>query len=190
MVDFIQDIAEETNLLSLNASIEAARAGEAGRGFAIVANQIGSLAQNSKNAVNDISELTTEISRLVGQTVSETKDSVLAIQTGSDIVAQTEISFRSIFDAINHTDTAVRTMIEKVEEVNMIAASLAGITQEQSASSEEILASVENMRENAEGVAQNSRTVASDAENLEENAVRLKGQIGRFQINEGASDKS
>lgn len=190
MVDFIQDIAEETNLLSLNASIEAARAGEAGRGFAIVANQIGSLAQNSKNAVNDISELTTEISKLVGQTVSETKDSVLAIQTGSDIVAQTEISFRSIFGAINHTNTAVRTMIEKVEEVNMIAASLAGITQEQSASSEEILASVENMRENAEGVAQNSRTVASDAENLEENAVRLKGQISRFKINEGAADKS
>lgn len=183
MVDFIREIAEETNLLSLNASIEAARAGEAGRGFSIVANQIGKLALNSKNAVEEISGLTTQISALVLQTAEETKDSVLAINAGSNTVAQTEAAFRSIYDAVNETDLVVRTMIQKVDEVNDIAVSLAGITEEQSASSEEILASVETMGENAQEVSNNSRTVANDANSLQANAARLKKQLHLFKIN-------
>lgn len=182
MVDFIRDIAEETNLLSLNASIEAARAGDTGRGFAIVANQIGKLALNSKNAVDDISNLTTQISALVSQTAQETKDSVATINEGSDTVARTESVFRSIYEAVNETDLAVRTMIEKVDEVTVIAASLAGITQEQSAASEEILASVETMQENAHEVSESSKTVADDADSLQLNASRLKEQLDLFKI--------
>lgn len=182
MVDFIRDIAEETNLLSLNASIEAARAGEAGRGFAIVADQIGKLALNSKNAVEDISSLTAQISGLVDTNVKETMESVSAIQTGSDVVDQAAAAFRSIYDAVNNTDSAVRTMIEKVEEVNMIATTLAGITEEQSAASEEILATVETMRQNAEDVAGNSKTVASDAQNLQSNAALLREHLDKFTV--------
>lgn len=182
MVDFIRDIADETNLLSLNASIEAARAGEAGRGFAIVAGQIGKLALNSKSAAEEISGLTTQINSLALESAGETRDSIIAINAGSRMVAQTETAFRNIYDVVNETDQAVRTMIRKVEEVNEIAVSLAGITQEQSASSEEILASVESMRENAGEVSDNSRTVANDAVSLQTNASRLKEQLELFRI--------
>lgn len=182
MVDFIRDIADETNLLSLNASIEAARAGDAGRGFAIVASQIGKLALNSKSAVEEISGLTTQINSLALESAGETRDSIIAINAGSRMVTQTETAFRSIYDVVNETDQAVRTMIRKVEEVNEIAVSLAGITQEQSASSEEILASVESMRENAGEVSSNSRTVANDAVSLQGNASRLKEQLELFRI--------
>lgn len=182
MVDFIRNIADETNLLSLNASIEAARAGEAGRGFAIVASQIGKLALNSKSAVEEISGLTTQINSLALESAGETRDSIIAINAGSRMVEQTEKAFRSIYDVVNETNQAVRTMIRKVEEVNEIAVSLAGITQEQSASSEEILASVESMRENAGEVSGNSRIVADDAANLQANASRLKEQLALFRI--------
>ena len=76
IINLIGDIADETNLLSLNASIEAARAGEAGRGFAVVASEIGSLAKNSTESVGHITQLITEINKLVEDAVSQAGDSV------------------------------------------------------------------------------------------------------------------
>ena len=76
IIKLIGDIADETNLLSLNASIEAARAGEAGRGFAVVASEIGSLAKNSTESVGHITQLITEINKLVEDAVSQAGDSV------------------------------------------------------------------------------------------------------------------
>ena len=76
IIKLIGDIADETNLLSLNASIEAARAGEAGRGFAVVASEIGSLAKNSTESVGHITQLITEINKLVEEAVSQAVDSV------------------------------------------------------------------------------------------------------------------
>ena len=69
IIQLIGDIADETNLLSLNASIEAARAGEAGRGFAVVAAETGTLAKNSADSVAHITELITEINNLVEDAV-------------------------------------------------------------------------------------------------------------------------
>lgn len=71
IIKLIGDIADETNLLSLNASIEAARAGEAGRGFAVVAAEIGTLAKNSADSVAHITELITEINNLVEDAVRQ-----------------------------------------------------------------------------------------------------------------------
>ena len=71
IIKLIGDIADETNLLSLNASIEAARAGEAGRGFAVVATEIGTLAKNSADSVAHITELITEINNLVEDAVRQ-----------------------------------------------------------------------------------------------------------------------
>ena len=182
IVDLIREIAEETNLLALNASIEAARAGEAGRGFAVVADQIGKLASNSSTAVDDIAALTQEISGLVGQTVNETKESAVSIQNSSEIIDETGTSFHVIYDTIHKTDEAVTQMISKVEEANSIAVNVASITEEQSAASEEILATTETMQENAEKVKENSTVISSDSAVLKESAAKLKEHMDIFKI--------
>lgn len=182
IVDLIRDIAEETNLLSLNASIEAARAGEAGRGFAVVAGQIGKLAGNSKQSVEDIYNLTQGIRSLVENTVKETRDSAAAIKSSSDIVNKTERTFNTIYNSVSNTDKSVTEIIDKIMQVNDIATNVAGITEEQSASSEEILATTEDMRQNAENVYKDSQTVASNSETLKESASALETHLKFFKL--------
>lgn len=182
IVELIRDIAEETNLLSLNASIEAARAGEAGRGFAVVADQIGKLASTSKEAVDDIAALTKEISSQVGQTVAETKNSASAIKESTVLVNETGESFGIIFETISKTDTAVSEMIAKVKQVNDIATTVAGITEEQSASSQEILATTENIQSNAEEVFEHSKHVAADSTVLSETSDDLEKHMEKFKL--------
>lgn len=182
IVDLIREIAEETNLLSLNASIEAARAGEAGRGFAVVADQIGKLAGTSRNAVDDIAALTSEISSIVKQTVHETKESSSVIKESAIVVERTGKTFEDIYKSIDITKNAIEIMVNKVHEVSDIAMNVAGITQEQSASSEEILAATETMLENAVKVNENSKIVAHDAKELKESANHMKGQMDKFTV--------
>lgn len=182
IVDLIRDIAEETNLLSLNASIEAARAGEVGRGFAVVASQIGKLASTSKEAVDNIAQLTGEISGIVRQTVLETKESAEVIRESSAVVDETGKTFNQIYESVTKTNEAVTVMVEKVSEVNEIAQTVAGITEQQSAASEEILATTETMRENAENVSDHSKVMAKDAVDLKENAELLEEHMRKFTI--------
>lgn len=182
IVELIREIAEETNLLSLNASIEAAGAGEAGRGFAVVATQIGKLAGTSKNAVNDIAALTDEISGIVKKTVQETKESAGVIKESAAVVESTEKTFRNICSSIGITQEAIEIMVNKVREVNDIAVNVAGITQEQSAASQEISATAETMADNALKVNENSKTVADSAKQLKENAGEMKEEMERFTV--------
>lgn len=182
IVTLIGDIAEETNLLSLNASIEAARAGESGRGFSVVADQIGILAMTSKNAVKEIADLTNNISELVEQTVIGTKENVLAMKDSTTIVNEAGETFERIFHHISSTEIEVSGMVEKVEQVNDIASGLAGITQEQSAGSEEILASTETLKENASLVSKSSQSVANDSIILEKYAKELEKHMEQFTL--------
>lgn len=182
IVELIRNIAEETNLLSLNASIEAARAGEAGKGFAVVASQIGKLAQTSKEAVDNIAGLTQDISSLVEETVKETKDSSASIKSSRDIIDTAGTTFSLIYKIVTETDTAVAEMVEMVHQVNDIAGNVAGITEEQSAASQEILATTESMNETAKEVFQNSKAVAQDAGSLKDNADLLESHMNQFTL--------
>lgn len=182
IVELIHDIAEETNLLSLNATIEAARAGEAGKGFAVVADQIGKLAQTSKSAVENIAKLTENISEQVVRTVRETKESAEAIKESTVIVDETGANFDKIFGVISQTGQTVAEMVERVNRVNDIAVSVAGITEEQSASSQEILANTETMKENARIVNESSIKVAKEAEFSGDSAKQLRKNMSRFNV--------
>ncbi|MCI5919626.1 MAG: methyl-accepting chemotaxis protein [Roseburia sp.] len=181
----ISGIAEETNLLSLNASIEAARAGEAGKGFAVVATEIGQLAQNSANSVHSIENLISEINELVKDAVRQADDSVSNINSSSELVGDALKTFDLIFDNIDVVSNLVKQMIEKVEKVDGVASSVAAISEEQAASSEEILATSDTMVEQANSITDNSQAVAHDAEELTESAKELAKQVEMFQIEKG-----
>jgi len=182
IVALIGEIADETNLLSLNASIEAARAGGMGRGFAVVAAQIGQLAQNSADSVGNITKLIDEIRELVNNAVNQAGTSSKNIDESSKLIYTALETFDIIYGNIEETNEMIAHMINKVGEVDEVATTVAAISQEQAASSDEILATSENMVMQANSISDNSRKVADDSKVLAETAERLSEQVNTFKI--------
>ena len=161
----IGNIADQTDLLSLNASIEAARAGEAGR---------------------NIENLIGEINVLVGDTIRQTGESVKNINNSSTLVGNALRTFDTIFNNIEQVNGLVQGMIKKVEQVDDVATNVAAISQEQAASSEEILATSETMVEQADHITRSSERVSDGARELTASAEELYGQIARFRTEKEA----
>lgn len=182
IIKLIGDIAEETNLLSLNASIEAARAGEAGRGFAVVASQIGVLAKNSADSVAHITSLINEINGLVDDAVKQAGNSASDIESSADLIHTAVDTFDQIFQNIQETSHLIEDVVEKINQVDQVATNVAAISEEQAASSDEILATSESMLQQAKSISKNSEQVEAEAGNLAESADQLADQVKQFQI--------
>lgn len=182
IIKLIGDIAEETNLLSLNASIEAARAGEAGRGFAVVASQIGVLAKNSADSVAHITSLINEINGLVDDAVKQAGSSASDIESSADLIHTAVDTFDQIFQNIQETSHLIGGVVEKINQVDQVATNVAAISEEQAASSDEILATSESMLQQAKSISKNSEQVEAEAGNLAESADQLADQVKQFQI--------
>lgn len=182
IIKLIGDIAEETNLLSLNASIEAARAGEAGRGFAVVASQIGVLAKNSADSVAHITSLINEINGLVDDAVKQAGSSASDIESSADLIHIAVDTFDQIFQNIQETSHLIEGVVEKINQVDQVATNVAAISEEQAASSDEILATSESILQQAKSISKNSEQVEAEAGNLAESADQLADQVKQFQI--------
>lgn len=182
IIKLIGDIAEETNLLSLNASIEAARAGEAGRGFAVVASQIGVLAKNSADSVAHITSLINEINGLVDDAVKQVGNSASDIESSADLIHTAVDTFDQIFQNIQETSHLIEDVVEKINQVDQVATNVAAISEEQAASSDEILTTSESMLQQAKSISKNSEQVEEEAGNLAESADQLADQVKQFQI--------
>ena len=182
MVDLIVDVAEETNLLSLNASIEAARAGEAGRGFSVVAEQIGKLAENSSAAADEISKLTGEIQNTVEQALVHMETSVNEVQDNVEVVSGASAAFEGLYGKVEETSYRVKQMIELVNKVDVVSEQMEEISQSQLHATEQIVQSADGLNQQTKNVASNSATVAEEAEKLEKESKELMKHIGRFQV--------
>lgn len=182
MVSMIIDIAEETNLLSLNASIEAARAGEAGRGFAVVAEQIGKLAANSSVAADDISKLTEEIRGTVQQAVVQMESSVAEVQKNVGIVSGATETFEELYGKVSETSNRVEQMIDAIEQVDTVAKQMKQITRSQVEATEQITQSAEELSQHTKNVTVDSNTVANGAEGLKKESMELMNHMNKFTI--------
>lgn len=174
-VSIINEIASQTNLLSLNASIEAARAGDAGRGFAVVADEIRKLADQSVQAANQIQDVVKEIHTKTQDTVNTAKQAESIVKSQTESLNRTIDVFNNINDHVKDLVSNLNKItigikeIESAKEDTLVAIeSISAVSQETAAASEEMNATALSQINSVELLRQSASALAFDARNLEE----------------------
>lgn len=165
-VDTINEIAGQTNLLSLNASIEAARAGEAGKGFAVVAEEIRKLADGSKAAANEIQKIVVEISRQTGETVETAQKAETIVGEQADTVARTREDFSGVSSCTE----------QMMKHISMIAESIGSIDEKRNETLTAI-ASISTVAEQTAAVSSNVSQIATGQKDVVESLKAASGEL-------------
>jgi methyl-accepting chemotaxis protein len=182
ITNVITGIAEQTNLLALNAAIEAARAGEQGRGFAVVADEVRKLAEQSAQSAQQISQLISAIQEETNKAVQSMEAATKEVVAGIGVVDTAGESFKQIQSSINEVTTQIQEisaaiqqmaagteqMVQSMQLITKVAETSAAGTEEASATTEEQLAAMEE--------------ISSSAESLSHMAEELQTLIGKFKI--------
>jgi len=182
MVEIISDISDQTELLSLNAAIEAACAGEAGRGFAVVAEEIRKLADISSSSASKISEIIMQVNSQVSCMISQTEQSVAHIEASSGKITASCDIFENIYRNVTETDRMLSEIVSKIANVDDVASNIAALSQEQSASTEEILASTELLADSSLQFSADSKEMARGADHVSDAAFALAEHMRKFKI--------
>jgi len=170
IVQVIDDIADQTNLLALNAAIEAARAGEQGRGFAVVADEVRKLAERTTKATKEIAAMIKQIQKDTGEAVDSMEEGTTQVEKGKTLA--------------HKAGQALTEIVTESQKVVDIVAQVAAASEEQSSAAEQISKNIEAISSVTQQSAAGTQQIARAAEDLNRLTVNLEGLIDQFTVEE------